>query len=241
MPVKNSIDTSRHAEVFNPVKFNPRVHIIGSGATGTHAIYHLAKLGINRVDAYDFDFVEAHNLANQMFFKRHIGMQKVDAISSFINENMEQDIVIPHDLKVESEDDLDLSNEGGDVVFVLTDTIQSRKDIIEFLELTNAGWVIETRMAVSHHETYTFRPNNPEVVQAWVETLPGEDDYVEVSACGSSLSVGATADNLATTAVWQMVHALNNPGMVDFKRGYSLRDGESSLTPSLTPSKAVRL
>jgi len=238
MKKRNTIDIARHQEVFNPIMNDRRVHVIGAGAVGSHVVYHLAKLGMSDIFVYDDDSVEAHNLANQLFFPRHVGGKKATQIAEFVNENMEQQLVTAVEGWVTTSEDLELT-EQRDIVFLLVDTIKARQEIMDELVLSGmVALVVETRMAVSHHETYVVRPDNPVEVEAWEASLPAEDVYEEVSACGSALSVGATADSLACTALWQMVHALNGPQEVDFARKYSFRDGAGGVTPPLLQSEA---
>lgn len=224
------VDLSRHRDVYDPGKYATRTHIIGCGATGTHVAYNLAKLGVADIHLYDFDKVEPHNLANQMFGDQHIGHQKVEALEDtirffFTSEELK---ITTHDKKVQSAEDMQFSGEGNDTVFVLTDTIDSRAEIIEMLyNAFECDLVIETRMGVREYDVYCFNPIEVDDYERWKKTLPedGDDMYQEVSACGSSLSVGSTAFGLASEAVWAAMRGRIDD-YPDFKRSYRYASGE---------------
>ena len=67
--------------------------------------------------------------------------------------------------------------------------------------------MIETRMGADQGRVYTVNPTRPAQVKGWEETLY-DDDFAEVSACGSTISVGPTAEYLSGLAVWQLIRWL---------------------------------
>ena len=67
------MNLSKSIEFFNPTKVKERVHIIGCGAAGSTIAELLARAGLSKVTLYDFDKVEPHNIANQMFKDSDIG------------------------------------------------------------------------------------------------------------------------------------------------------------------------
>ena len=62
-----------------------RVLIAGAGAVGSHTATILARLGVSMV-VVDKDFLEDHNIGNQVYTKKHLGMKKVDALGQIIHE-----------------------------------------------------------------------------------------------------------------------------------------------------------
>ena len=78
------MDLVRSYEFFKPEKCDGRVHIIGCGAVGSTIAENIARLGLTNVSLYDFDTVEAHNVANQMFYATDIGKLKVDAVAEMM-------------------------------------------------------------------------------------------------------------------------------------------------------------
>jgi hypothetical protein len=94
----------------------------------------------------------------------------------------------------------------GEIVFLLTDTMRSRKEIwegaLKYKLRTNL--LIETRMGADSGRVYSLNPNRPGQIKAYEETLYA-DEEAEVSACGASVSVGPTAEVISGLAVWQMI------------------------------------
>lgn len=199
------IDTTRHITLFDPNQFgNKPVHIIGCGATGSKVILELAKLGVPNIHAWDFDKIESHNIANQAFKITQIGQYKADAIKALCKEFADSDITA-HQEKVEAGKRL------SGVVFVLTDTMKSRKEIWDgcLKSKLSVDAVIETRMGVNSLRVYTVKPADPVHIKAYEDTLYADEQSVE-SVCGSKITVGATANITASFAVWQFLKIAAN-------------------------------
>jgi molybdopterin/thiamine biosynthesis adenylyltransferase len=195
------LDTIRHFSVFSPDKHEDQeFHVIGAGATGSKVVMELAKLGLKNIHVWDYDEVESHNIPNQLFGNQHIGMKKVDALKEVV-EQFTGISIITHDQRVTGEEE-DLTG----VIFLLTDTMASRKEIWEnaIRFKINVDVMIETRMGADNGRIYTINPVNPAQVSMWESTLV-DDDVAEESACGASVSVGPTASILAGYAVWQYI------------------------------------
>jgi len=194
------IDPIRHMKVFDPDKFgNGRVDVIGCGATGSRVVLSLAKLGINNIHVWDFDVIEEHNIANQAFGNDQIGQLKVEAIRDIVSEQTGVNINT-HPEKVDGSQTL------GEHIFILTDTMESRKEIyekgIKFKPFIKT--VVETRMGSDNGRVYAFSPIMFSQAEAWESTLYS-DEEAEVSACGASVTVGPTAEMISGMAVWQFI------------------------------------
>ncbi len=194
------LDTIRHLEVFSPTEFgDQRIDIIGVGATGSRIAIGLAKLGIPQIHIWDFDKVEAHNVPNQAFGLNHIGQLKVEALQAIIKDQTGTEVTI-HNERVDGTQRL------GVVVFLLTDTMASRQEIwkagIRYKPST--AFMIETRMGSNSGRIYSVNPSDPAHVKGWEATLYS-DNVAEVSACGTSITVGSTAEVVSGLAVWQLI------------------------------------
>ena len=75
------LNLAKSYDFFKPEFCRERIHIIGCGSVGSTLAELLARFGLTNFALYDFDTVEPHNLANQMFRIEHIGMPKVDALA----------------------------------------------------------------------------------------------------------------------------------------------------------------
>ncbi len=194
------LDTIRHIEVFSPDTFgDQQVDFIGVGATGSRMALGAAKLGIRNIHVRDFDKVESHNVPNQVFGNNHVGMLKVEALRDIIKEQTGVEITI-HNERVDG------SQRLGNAVFLLTDTMASRLEIWKngLRYKPHVKLMVETRMGKNSGRVYALNPADPAHVKGWEETLY-PDDVAEVSACGTSITVGSTAEVVSGLALWQLI------------------------------------
>ena len=201
-------DFSRQMDLVNPFEFNTEglpIHIIGAGATGSWVALTLAKLGFDELCVYDFDVVEEHNLPNQCYGIADIGQNK--AQKTAVNIKRASDIDIKYyDTKVGL---ANIPQKG--VVFLLTDTMKSRKTIAKsLLAQGNISLLIETRMGLDEGQIYTTDPQNIDDVKRYLETLNFSDDEAFTSACGTSQSVITTALMVTSIAVRQFIKFVNH-------------------------------
>lgn len=213
MKVQN--DFSRQVNILDVEKFNTPIHIIGGGATGSWLAFSLAKMGIENITVYDFDEVGMHNLPNQMFGLADIGRNKAISIKMLIRRFTGFNIKA-RNVKYESQTPL----QG--IVFVLTDTMKSRKDIFNRSIKNNPmiELLIETRMDLRGGRVYAFDPKDKEKCKIYENTLYS-DDEAEVSACGVSQTVLPTALGIVSNAIWKMLNHINgeiyeNETIMDF-------------------------
>ena len=205
------IDTLRHQDHFNPENFEYPVHIVGCGATGSKIALSLAKLGIKPelLYFYDNDVVEEHNIANQAFIDADIGTPKIDALQRAIEAAVEGSDYNAGEWNQFYEKPVDANTNLFGIVFLLTDTMASRKEIVDGLKnKLTVDLIIETRMGADSLRIYTFEPKNQEHIRCWeAQWYPDED--AETSACGALPSVGPTSDIISGMAVWQMIRWFN--------------------------------
>lgn len=194
------ISYTRHQQIFDPDdKGGVRIDVIGAGATGSWLVLQLAKLGCRNIHVWDKDTVEEHNLPNQSYGLKHVGKSKVKALASVVKAQSGVKITTHEEWFTGEED-------TGEIVFLLTDTMESRRKIWKNLQ-DNIRWrlLVETRMGSALGQVYCMEPHDdPELYE---QTLDVEDDdpTVEESACGSQITVGMTAMALASMATWAFV------------------------------------
>jgi len=219
-----SINIMRHESIFNPKEYPYPIHIIGAGATGSRVFAALVELGITDLHVYDDDVVEDHNLANQIYGVDDINEPKVNGCIAFARHKLG---IVPEGMEAYNRRVTDgyLRNGGvaGGIVFLLTDTMASRREIVAGLHrrchsLGSAAasaplLVIETRMASTHGSIFTLNLFDDELYKQWRSTLVDDDDEdsIELSPCGTALSVGTTASLIANYAVWQMMQFFVDP------------------------------
>lgn len=178
------MNLSKIEEIFNPALVKGRVHIIGCGSVGSTVAELLARHGITKFTLWDFDFVEAKNIANQMFFNEDIGKPKVDAVKNLIcriNPDAEKDV------KVEA---------GGwhgermrGYVFLAVDSIEIRKEFVQVNKMNpNIQAVFDVRTGLYDAQTRAANWQIP----SQVANLEASMDFTHeeaaeatpVSACG---------------------------------------------------------
>lgn len=196
-----SVDYLRQLSILDPYDFNHKVTVIGAGATGSFVTLLLAQMGIEDITVWDFDKVEDHNLPNQMFFLEHIGMSKVEALKDVICKKTGINI------NIKNEKVVDQKEVNAKYVFLLTDTMESRKEIFNNILKGSmiTDLVIETRMDADNGRIYAFNPNSPSQCKEWENTLYSDDEASE-SLCGASVSIAPTVSLLSSLAVWKLIH-----------------------------------
>lgn len=192
---------TRQDSIIDLEKFGQmRIDIVGAGATGSRIVFALAKHGFSNLHVYDFDKVEAHNLPNQLYGPKHVGMFKVDALKEVIKDLVGTDITT-YPVAYTGDEEV-----KGETVFLLVDTMKARKELFDKLkEAVGVGLVIETRMGVEEGRVYTITMGQD--TKTYESTI-GSDEAAPVSACGSQVTIGATADVVTGIAMWSFIEWL---------------------------------
>ena len=196
-------DFSRQINVFDPSEFNEPVHIIGAGTVGSWMAMSLAKMGIENITLYDFDEVGMHNLPNQCFTLRDIGKNKATSMRNLIH--------LFTGFRIKARESKLVGGEPlSGIVFVLTDTMRSRKDIYlkSIKNNPNIKLMIETRSDLRGFRIYAIDPKDSEQIKRYEETLY-EDSEAEVSACGVSQTLIATSLAVVSKSIWAMLGFFN--------------------------------
>lgn len=196
------LDARRHQSLFDPNTFNMPIHIIGVGATGSWLVLQLAKLGLDNITVWDFDIVEEHNIANQLYEKADIGKLKVDALATHVKNQTGLDLKVKY-----------TRFEGQRLtgfVYLMIDTMAGRKEIWE-RSIKNKSAVkhlVEPRMGLDEARVYNVSPLDV-TQQKGYEACWYPDDEAEVSACGTSVSVVTTALLTASICARQLINFHN--------------------------------
>ena len=167
----------RQLDIFNPEDFNEEVHVIGVGATGSWIAYMLAKSGVRKIHAWDFDDIAPHNVPNSIYGNNDIGKLKVSALAEKLDRECDC-VVVQHPEKVDG------SQKLSGFVFLCTDTMSSRQEIWEkAIKLKpNVKLMIETRLGAEFGMIHTVRP----LMKLDIEGFEGQlysNDEAEESPC----------------------------------------------------------
>ena len=182
------MDLNKSLEFFDPAKVKARCHIIGCGSIGSNVAELLARYGITDMVLWDFDDVEPHNIANQLYTEEDIGQPKtvrLHKILSRINPILKQSIKTKYEYKGEP-------LEG--FVFMCVDSVDVRNMIVD------ANWynpeiiaIIDFRTTLLEGQTYFTDWSNIKQKKSLKESLNFTHEEAKtntpVSACGFELSV----------------------------------------------------
>lgn len=193
------MNLNKSREYFDPVFVADQdIHILGCGAVGSTIAENLTRMGIAELHLWDFDDVNEHNIANQMFLAHQIHMPKTDAVEE-ICRAINPDITIHKHGKYEDE-----SITG--FLFLAFDSIKSRRAVLESnLGNPNIAAVFEGRMRLTDAQHYASNWTTLDKRRALLATMDFNDDEAKdstpVSACGTTLSVVFTVRCLVSLMV----------------------------------------
>ena len=206
------LSTIRHDSIIRADDYNNYpINIVGAGATGSRVFMALVELGFTNIKVYDYDIVEAHNLANQAYFNKHINQPKVWGLRDLAERKLGVSANQTH-MEFHTERVTDRQFTG--FLFLLTDTMASRREIVDAQDKSANSelfQIFETRMASTHGNVFHFSPTNTVQLQNWYDSLISDDEG-EVSPCGTNISVGPTASLIANLAVWEFMNFLLDDG-----------------------------
>lgn len=180
---------------FNPVEVNDiDIHVVGVGAVGSYVAMNLATAGLTKnLTLWDADKVESGNLGNQIFFERHIGKNKVEAIVDLIEEKGIEEKPVCKVQEVTAKEAKELRG----IVVICVDTFAARKEIFENLS-QNVTLVLEARLGTNVAQYHVVNPRSLAQREKYVPTI-GSDDHSVTSECGSKIAVGSSAMIVAGT------------------------------------------
>ena len=207
------MDLSKSFEYFDPGRVEGKSHIIGCGSVGSTVAENLARLGITKFALYDFDRVEAHNIANQMFVNGDIGKPKVEAVKRIITG-----------INPEAEDGIELFPEGytsqklGGYVFLCVDSIDLRREICEKnIRNQNIRALFDCRTALESAQLYAAEWGDLRQVKNLLRTMDFTHEEAKAAApttaCGRTLGVAPTVRMVCCLAVTNFMNYVLGRGL----------------------------
>ena len=200
------MDLVKSYDFFQPEKCNGRIHIIGCGAVGSTVAEQLVRFGLTNITLYDFDTVEPHNIANQMFRAIDIGKSKVDALASYLTEINPE---LKHNLVLEPEGYKNQRLSG--YVFLCVDSIDLRREIAaKNKSNTYIKAMFDFRIRLTEGQHYAAMWSDPKMVQNFLKTMAFSHEEAkkenEVSACNVELSVCPTVREICSAGVCNFIN-----------------------------------
>ena len=197
----SGIDLTKQYEFFQPENDQTQISIIGCGSVGSTIVENLARCGITKIDLYDFDVVEPHNIVNQMFRLKDVGAPKVEALKDLCVE-------INPDLK----NTINTYPKGwnGEMlsgyIFLAVDSIELRKKIVEqhyHNPFVKAVFDVRTGLmdAESRCAVWSDRKQKKILLDSMQFTDAEANASNPVSACGTTLGVVTTVRLISSMCV----------------------------------------
>lgn len=212
-----SINISKSVEFFNPADVTERCHIIGCGAGGSAAAELLTRLGLTKIVLYDFDIVNPHNIANQLFTQRDIGDYKTEAVARMmadINPDLKQTLEI-HTEGWKSGMPLD------GYVFLCVDNIDLRRQIATENKFNQAIKVMfDFRTGLTTGQHYAAVWENLRSVKNFIDSMDFTHEEAKastpVTACGMELGVAPTVRLMANLGVANFINYVKTGSLKKF-------------------------
>lgn len=182
------MDLIRQLEFFDPTKITEEIHVIGVGAIGSHIVEMLTRMGVEDINIYDFDTVDAHNIPNQLYAATDIGLLKTEALTG-------------HCCSINPDINIRVHNKGyqpgtrlSGYVFLCVDSIDLRRAIAtehQFNPMIKA--MFDFRMGLKDAQHYAADWHDDKSKEAFLANMAFTDEEAKaampVSACGTALSV----------------------------------------------------
>lgn len=208
------MDLSKSYEFFQPEKDKARIHIVGCGSVGSTVAENLARCGVTKITLYDFDKVEPHNIANQMFDQNDVGRLKVDALKDILT-----------DINPEIADQIEVKPEGwqgklmSGYIFLCVDSIELRREIVEkHMDSPYVKAVFDFRTLLESAQHYAADWSDSKMKKDLLNSMQFSHDEAKdetpVSACGVTLGVAT---------IVRLISALGVNNYINFVKGEGIK------------------
>lgn len=210
------MDLSKSYEFFKPDMCQERLHIIGCGAIGSTVAENLVRFGLTNITLYDFDYVEPHNIANQMFRQVDVGKTKVEALAEMLCD-------INPDLKnsIKLVDKGYVGQKLSGYVFLCVDNIDLRREIATACkDNPYVKAMFDFRMRLTDAQHYAADWKNKKMVENFLNSMDFSHDEAKaetpVSACNIVLSVVPTVRAIVARGVFNFINFAKGNGIHKF-------------------------
>lgn len=210
------MDLSKSYEFFKPEQLHGRIHVIGCGAVGSTVAENLVRYGITNITLYDFDVVEPHNIANQMFTQEDIGKPKVVALAEYLQRINPE---IKAGLKLQPKGYTGQKLSG--YIFLCVDNIDLRREIATACkDNTFVKGMFDFRMRLTDAQHYAADWQNSKMIEAFLGSMQFSHDEAKaetpVSACNLTLSVCPTVRAIVAYGVSNFINFVRGDGIKKF-------------------------
>jgi molybdopterin/thiamine biosynthesis adenylyltransferase len=218
-PTSEDQRTARYNGIVSSAKIRAsKVGIAGVGSIGRNIALQLTQFGVGHIMLADPDTIELVNLGTQGWHENDIGRDKVVAC--------EQELLrLRPTVEVETFKDRLPSPEcppikWGDVLFLTTDTMSSRREILfsmmDLSPFSKPKIVIDLRMLGEVFQAYSFIPTRDNLLTYLKENIFDDDEAVPGTCSTRTTGYAATcAASVATTLFSKFLRGQELPPRVD--------------------------
>jgi molybdopterin/thiamine biosynthesis adenylyltransferase len=204
-----AMDLSKHLEFFDPANVES-IHIIGCGAIGSTLAETLARAGVQSMHLYDFDVVTPHNITNQMYREKDIGLAKVNCLACILRDINPQLDIIAH------LDGYDIKKPPrlSGYIFLCVDNIDLRREITkQCLPNEAIKAVFDFRMRLTDAQHYAADWSNAKMQEVLLDSMQFTSEEAKaatpINACGSTLSIAPTVRTIVSMGVANFMNFVN--------------------------------
>lgn len=147
--------------------------IVGAGGIGTYVGLNLAIMGIGKIDVYDPDKIDAHNLNRQLLYYGRVGYQKAATFHERLQRINPRINIQSHDVLFTEDTSRAVHPKQYDVIFSCLDSFSGRKMLSDF--------AVRTKTPLINGIVTTFDAN----VDVY---LPGQNPCIDCRYDYASLS-----------------------------------------------------
>jgi len=172
----------RQLDILPEEVWDRSIAIVGVGGIGSTVAYMLAKMGCRKLEIYDFDTVDEHNISTQMYGVKDLGVPKVIALKDSIVENTGTEIY-PFVEKVEELPETD-------IVILALDSMDERIKLINSAKESGIlpEWLIEARMGLEFSRVYAVQPLDTANMETYEKTLYPSQEASELPCTGRAVA-----------------------------------------------------
>jgi len=203
------MNITKHADYFNPISdVKAPIHIIGCGAIGSTVAELLIRMGVEKINLYDFDIVSQHNIANQMFRDKDIMQPKLKALEDILKEINPAVTLTLHE---EGYTNQKLSG----YVFLAVDNIDLRRQIVESNQFNRTiKAMFDFRMRLTDAQHYAADWSNLNDIKKLLATMQFSHaeakEATPTNACGTSLNIITTVRLITSAGLSNFINFIKN-------------------------------
>lgn len=185
-----------------------RFVVVGAGAIGSMVVNGLSKMGARNITVFDFDKLEDHNFANQMYPVSQLGKPKVEALAATASDFGDCKI-IPVNKPWNPDSVKETNTELVDIVLACVDNMDVRRAIFDYYKQEGrAKFFIDGRMSAFVYKVYGIDLSTPKAIERYEKSLhPQKDSAPE--PCGQK-SIIYTVYAVAAQMIDQVKKYINS-------------------------------